>query len=193
MSIGLEEAGSRIYITGESYGIKDRLKNAGCHWDADRRQWWIGKAKRAEIDSIVKSAGTTHPKTESPNEIKVIGKARYKGRSYYIRWIGECKSGEYKARLTTLDAKIDFWAKAARPHELTQIDGNGDIARTEKIYQESKTLSSIQRFLNEIKQDEEDKKNGAAETKICWECGCSFTRLDASRNDGDWASSYCGC
>lgn len=38
-----------------------------------------------------------------------------------------------------------------------------------------------------------DAHKRKAETKTCWECGCTFTYADAKRNGGDWSDSYCGC
>lgn len=32
-----------------------------------------------------------------------------------------------------------------------------------------------------------------AETRTCWECGCSFTHADCRKRGGDWSDSYCGC
>lgn len=60
---------------------------------------------------------------QDPAKIKLVGKALYKGRTYYVRYVGETKKG-YSARLVTLDQSLDFWAKCAQPHE-TQHNGVG--------------------------------------------------------------------
>lgn len=49
----IEEVGPRLYAVGAPFDGKDRLRAINCHWDAERRQWWIGKRKRAELEEIV--------------------------------------------------------------------------------------------------------------------------------------------
>lgn len=55
MAVTIEKTGSRIYFTGNTFAIKDQLKKLGAHWDADRKQWWIGAAKRADAEALVAS------------------------------------------------------------------------------------------------------------------------------------------
>lgn len=52
-NLSTEKVGSRIYVMGNTYPVRERLKRAGCHWDGDRQQWWIGAAKAAAIEAIV--------------------------------------------------------------------------------------------------------------------------------------------
>lgn len=164
MSITLECTGKRIYFIGNTFSVKDQIKSLGGHWDGDRKAWWIGLTKKAEAESLAGNlAGLSDaPRQESTDDIKVIGKAKYKGRSYYVRWVGRCKDGSYKARLTVLDAKIDFWVKCAEPHEY-QVTGEGDVAKIEKMYQEPKTLGSLARFVA-------DQKNPDTRRVQCPEC-----------------------
>lgn len=49
----VERVGARCYAVGAPFGAKDRLKALGCHWDGDRRQWWIGAAKVASLTALV--------------------------------------------------------------------------------------------------------------------------------------------
>ena len=43
----------------------------------------------------------------------VVGKAEYKGRKYYVAWVGENKFGPgLRARLVSMDGKLDFWVNA---------------------------------------------------------------------------------
>jgi hypothetical protein len=166
----LEKVGSRVYVTGDSYAIKDRLKSAGCHWDGDRRQWWIGTAKAPAVESILnaKSEPADEPKGEDPDRITLIGKAIYKGRNYYVRWLGECKSGDRKARLVTLDGKIDFWADANEVQVIKRYEarefGYGRYKRSEPM-----TLGSIQRFVE--RQKREESRPGYVKPEVCGECG----------------------
>lgn len=188
--IKIERSKGRVYIVGDTYSAKDRIKALGGHWDGDRRAWWVGAAKVSEAEALVAklngdataSGGATNnaaaPAKEDADGIRLVGKAKYKGRTYYARWIGECKSGDYKARLITLDQSLDFWAACARPHE-TQHDGSGDVAVIVKTYQarevrygygrhsrtEYTTLGSIKRFI------ERESRNRADGGPVCAECG----------------------
>jgi hypothetical protein len=174
---GTEKVGARVYVTGNSYPIRDRLKRAGCRWDPDRRQWWIGSSKAKELEQIVKCsvpADSSEKKTEDPDTIRLVGKARYKGKTFYCRWVGHTRKGDYMAHLCSLDGKLDFWALCAQPHE-TQHDGLGEIAVITKMYQareyrgraEYTTLGSIQRFV------ERERKNREEGGEVCAECGRS--------------------
>jgi hypothetical protein len=184
-SITLEKIKTRLYFAGDSYSVKDQIKALGGHWDGDRRQWWVGSAKASEAEALVAklsgaasgSTADTAPAKEDADSIKLVGKAKYKGRTYYVRWVGQCKDGSYKCRLVTLDQSLDFWAACARPHE-QHIDGNGDVAAIVKTYQprevrygyrgksrtEYTTLGSIKRFID-------DQKNPATSRGECTECG----------------------
>lgn len=109
----IEQVGARLYIANSPYSIKDRLKSIGCHWDADRRQWWIGQAKRAELEAIISSSSATEPKerytpptAEELAKKPCTGKAEYKGRTYYV--VGHSR-GTAKYLLTVLDCSISFW------------------------------------------------------------------------------------
>lgn len=186
VKVTLVKEKTRLYFVGDTYSIKDRIKALGGHWDGDRRQWWIGTGKTAQAESLVANlSGATDSKTAAPakedaDSIRLIGKAKYKGRTYYVRWAGECKSGEYKCRLITLDQSLDFWAACARPYE-THHDGSGDVAVIVKTYQarevrygygrhsrtEYTTLGSIKAFV------EREAKNRAEGGPVCAECGRS--------------------
>lgn len=52
-SISIERAGARVYFGGNTYTVKDRIKALGGHWDADRRQWWVGAKKLAQAEALV--------------------------------------------------------------------------------------------------------------------------------------------
>lgn len=164
----IEKIGRRFYITGNTYGAKNELKAAGCHWDADRRAWWTAKENvaerfggRADEKDGSKGGESRQPKPENPDRVEVIGKASYKGREYYVRWVGRTRKGDYKARLTTLDAKIDFWAACAQPGYRPAADEACVI----KTYQDARTLGSIRRFVDEKKREEAVAKEEAAKVK----------------------------
>lgn len=193
MGVALQQDGRRIYITGDTYSLKDRIKGMGGHWDGDRRCWWVGSAKKSEAEALVSTAASTpaQPKEEKPDDIRIVGKARYKGRNYYVRWYGQTKRG-YACRLVTLDAKIDFWATCAEPYVNDRDhDGSGDVAVIVKTYEpreyrgryEYMTLGSMRRFMEEVKRDKE--------TGTCSLCESREARGHSKAYFGSGDYDYC--
>ena len=41
-TITVERVGRRSYLRGDTLPVRGLLREAGCHWDADARAWWIG-------------------------------------------------------------------------------------------------------------------------------------------------------
>lgn len=188
-----EKVGRRIYVVGNTYAIKEQLKDAGCKWDGDRKQWWIGSAKSDVIIAIVADLDGRDVKQtpEQIAELRCYGKAEYKGKTYYV--VGQSEKTK-KVRLTTLDCSIDFWInwslikvlKKYQPRERSYNYGRN----TETVYQ---TVDNIRRFIEKSKANRSEKASDTAATKRCWECGCQFTQHDARSRGGDWRESYCGC
>jgi hypothetical protein len=195
MSLTVKSEGRRHYIEGNTFAIRDQLRSAGCKWDPDRKAWWTGKREIADrFTATETSAEPKQPAAEDAASIKIVAKAKYKGRVYYVRYVGQTKRG-YAARLVSLDGKIDFWAAAAEPGDRSH-DGSGDVALVIKTYQprewngryEHMTLASLQRFVADAKQ--------ARDTGECPKCRAM---MDA----GKWAPYYgsgdyddcpvCGC
>ncbi len=174
--------GRRVYIQTR-YGdpCVPALKRLGAHWEPQTKRWWLTSAKKAEVEAAVAaSAGKTSKADDNRDaDPEVIGKAAYKGRSYYVRWAGTCKTGTAKFHLCTLDGKIDFWADAA-------------LARWEKRYEESRTLSSIRRFVEERKAEEQVAAKSAppkgeteAERLARWDAIIARAgRVRATKDDG---------
>lgn len=55
--IELAKDGRRYYITGDTMAVRGLLRGAGCHWDPERRAWWIGSLDKAtEIIERAKTA-----------------------------------------------------------------------------------------------------------------------------------------
>lgn len=163
--ITLERIGQRVYIVGNTFPVKDQLKKAGCHWDGERRQWWIGAAKAAAIEAIV--AAPAAPAEESGDDVRLIGKAMYKGRTYYVRALSGDRT---RARLISLDGRIDFWATVGPAEDQAQVVKT--YAPRERTYRGRTTrtyttLGSIRRFL------EQEAANRKAGGPVCAACGKS--------------------
>lgn len=169
MSVTIERQASRLYFQGNTYPIKDQIKAMGGHWDGDRRAWWVGVAKNDEATSLVERLGTANTATATAERPKVdrnsrvVAKAEYKGRKYYVLWMGTCKSGERKARLTVLDGSIDFWADLSACNILKEYSPREYRGRTEYT-----TLGSISRF---IENQKESRRNGEEQCASCGKYG----------------------
>lgn len=46
-TITVTREGRRSYIGGDTLPVRGLLRAGGCHWDADRGQWWIGAHEAA--------------------------------------------------------------------------------------------------------------------------------------------------
>ncbi len=166
MSITIEREGSRIYISGDTFAIKDRLKALGCHPEPGPSgfRWWIGVAKAAQIYALVDSVKNADPNApkpkQDPNDIRLTGKGIYKGRTYYA---GSMTRDGLKVRLLTLPDKdgnyLDFWALCSEV-EQTKVYQIREY-RGQKQYT---TLGSIFSFI-------ERQKNPATRRGECTECG----------------------
>lgn len=161
--IGIERVGARVYATGNTFAVKDRLKGMGCHWDADRRQWWIGAVKAEEMERVLAAAADAPAEPEDTDRVRLYGKAEYRGRTYYVRAL---KQDETAARLVSLDGQVDFWkeigdgpdrARLVKRYPARQV-GRGRYVRTEYT-----TLGSIRRFIAR-------QANPATATGRCTEC-----------------------
>jgi hypothetical protein len=51
-----EVVGARVYVLGQTYPIRDAIRAAGGHWDTDRKAWWIGATKRADLAAAIATA-----------------------------------------------------------------------------------------------------------------------------------------
>jgi hypothetical protein len=168
MSVTIDKQGQRIYLTGDTYAIRDRIKALGGHWDGEKRAWWVGAAKECQARKLVESlpamASPDQPKPKQfPDDIRLTGKGIYKGRNYFLG--AYTRDGKHVRCLTLPNEQgefLDFWA-------------NADLVRVVKSYQPREyrgrtvytSLGSIARF---VVGERENKKTGGA---VCAECGKS--------------------
>jgi hypothetical protein len=113
-------AGTRYYITGNTYPYRETIKDCNDRWDAQRKQWYVCfEASAAAIAQRIISAAdriTREREAEraadaeglQPNT-RLYGRADYKGRSYYVVSPGP----DWK--LASLDGKLIFRPKRDNP------------------------------------------------------------------------------
>lgn len=172
--VALEKVGTRIYLTGDTFPVKDKIKSIGGHWDGDRKAWWVGTAKAADAQKLIDDlsatpAVETKPTKQDPHDIRLTGKGRYKGREYFV---GAVTRDGTKVRLLTLpDANgefLDFWAlcsdveqiKTYQPREVRRGYGR----HTETVHT---TLGSIASFVAKSRRAESQIKEGHIPEGYC--------------------------
>lgn len=142
--LGIEQVGSRCYVTGDSFKIKDKLKSVGCHFDPQRKQWWIGTAKRDVLESVVSNPESVPEKSETEKQEELsrrpcTAKAEYKGRTYFV--IGSSqRTGKF--HLTVMDCSINFWAPMSEVTIVKRYEPRR--VRGQEIPQ---TIAGIRRFI----------------------------------------------
>lgn len=142
-NLTIEQSGRRLYVAGNSFPIKDQLKSIGCKWDGETKQWWIGTAKRAELEAVINNAGTTQE--QAAESVMVTGRATYKGKSYYVVWDGNSrKTGEYCCKLCFRDGSKEFWAK-----EMDQL-------KITKRYNKPQSIADLQAYAKDYQQAREN-------------------------------------
>jgi len=185
--IKLERDGQRIYLTGDTYPLRQHIKAIGGHWDAGRRAWWVGLAKLTEAEKLAAEAapaslgapgtgdgdagsgtpagGAAAAKAAAVADLDravVRAKVEYKGRNYYQ--IAETRDRE-SLRLVSLDGKVDFWALRTNVVFLKTYDDSGSVRRGSGRYQrDPMTLGSLRRVI-------ERQRDPATRTGTCTECG----------------------
>lgn len=160
-NIELKEEGQRVYVLGNTFPIKDAIKSAGGHWDADRKAWWIGKKKKSELEaSIGKVAGGSQhaqgERQEPGEDAAVAGRAEYKGRTYYLA--GRVEKGrthwdntvapiltrdQSKYLLYSRDGKMQFWAAYS-------------MVTVSKRYSKAQTIRSLREYMEDRKAEQKD-------------------------------------
>lgn len=123
----VEQQGRRHYFMGDTYAIKDRLRDAGAHWDGDRRAWWIGSAAKASeiVSQLAAAPASTAASSSGPGDrTYVSARATYKGKPAYVA--GRVERGRThhedrvlpvtsrdgsKILLYSLDGERQWWAQ----------------------------------------------------------------------------------
>lgn len=137
----LEKVGRRYYVRGDSYSLKDTLKENGCKWDATERAWYTANKEAAEaILAIFENAGDKKGERVEVTEgmaTEVCGRLQYKGAAYYYSWEGQTKSGDRKAKAVTMDGTKSFWVTYP-DYQVTAAYKNKRTIQNLKDYAEKK-------------------------------------------------------
>lgn len=82
--------------------------------------------------------------------VMVVGKAMYKGRTYYVRWSGRTRTGKNMARLISYNGQISFWVN---------LSGPGEYATITKYFNRATSLQSIRDYVEEMKENRMKNEN----------------------------------
>lgn len=185
--ITLQIEGRRAYVIGNTFPHKNALKNAGAHWDADRKAWWIGNREKAQelLERLASSAAAAPADAPAQDGLKdddrVAGKAKYKGKSYLLVWEGETRKG-YGYKLSFSDGTKIFWAsegvEVTKHYNPTEYRG-----RTEYM-----TFGRLRRLQENWKRKTDDEK---ADAKSVSEHG-GKCRCSSPLDEGDGECMNCG-
>jgi hypothetical protein len=55
--VSVAEENNKIYVNGDTYDIKDKLKAHGFYWDQSRKAWYTDKLSKNDVVEILKSLG----------------------------------------------------------------------------------------------------------------------------------------
>jgi len=181
--ITMQAEGARVYAIGNTYPIRDRLRSLGAHWDGDRKAWWIGAAKRSDLEAMLAATPaqsaerTPAPQSDSAgSDTEVRAKAQYKGRTYYVIWEGETKRGR-AAKLCFRDGSKVFWADAGAV-QIVKRYGRENFRSGRTEYP---TIGSLQRFAEEMRSGKRnDLGHRDGQRYECEECGEYVTAGEGS-------------
>lgn len=176
INIGTEKVGSRVYITGNTYNVKDRIKSelglSGSNFDRDRKQWWVGAEKAEAAEKLVGELNGQEAPKEDLSSKPLKGKAKYKNRSYYV--LNETAT---RLHLTVLDGSIDFWADTAACQWEKRYQSREQHWRGKVVGTSHTTLNSIREFI-------EQQKNPDTRIGECTECGARGPAGESCRDCG---------
>jgi len=125
MSIQISKEGRRHYLVGNTYAVKDALRDAGAHWDRDRGAWWTSKADVAERFAAAaseKAAVVAAVKEQTANDARVA----VSGNTYPVRDELRALGGEWDASNKTWMVPV---SKAAEAQALVAKAPKASFAR----------------------------------------------------------------
>lgn len=162
MSLQAITEGQRVYIAGNTFAVKDALKRAGCHWDGERKMWWIGAAKRNQIESLIAKPLPVSKDVEADrlerDRNNILGTAKYNGHSYFVVGEGRNERGGW-IRLMFRDGSKTFFK-------------NADEIQRGKTFRKPVTLEFLQ-------QPREERHS-----EMCAECGDRRGYIECSDSSG---------
>lgn len=118
----------KIYLTGNTYPLREEIRAAGGRWDKDKRQWWCTPEQRPAMLALARRAKALPPKKPAArgqaalpdDDTKVIGEAKdlEQQAPVWLAWMGRLtkggNAGHLFAKLITRDGRKFFWKPAKK-------------------------------------------------------------------------------
>lgn len=115
MSLALEQVERRLYLRGDTYPLRERIRAAGGRWDPARRAWFLALAQRELAELLVSRTFVGDDQEQGPavraSELAVLGRARYEGRVYFLLE-EQLQEPRPAVRLAYRDGSRAFWARS---------------------------------------------------------------------------------
>jgi TPR repeat protein len=94
----IEQQAAKVAIAGNTYPVKDQLRNLGGHWDPDKRAWMVPAARAEEAKALVNgssgSAAPHMPSSKDSGENDAKGGMR-SGDRVVIRYLDDNKTATH--------------------------------------------------------------------------------------------------
>jgi hypothetical protein len=118
----------KIYLTGNTFPLREEIKAAGGRWDKERKQWYCTPAERPAMLALARRAQAMPPKrarrgeaAQPDDNTKVIGEALDPGDRktlWWLAWTGRLTTGNNAgalfAKLVTRDGRKFLWKPAKK-------------------------------------------------------------------------------
>jgi hypothetical protein len=184
MAIEIRSEGRRHYLVGDTYPIRAQIKEAGCRWDPERKAWYSGKRETAEAAAATAAAQSPQQASQpqAPGEDAIVaGRARYKGRTYYLA--GRLVRGrtQYDDTVATVGSRDGSRVLLYFRDGSSQFWARWDQIVTEREYQRPTTI----RRLREFAAEQRGIQDGTVECPVCQRnCTCGTGQFCHHHHDG---------
>jgi hypothetical protein len=209
----------RVYVqTRFGEACVERLKALGAHWDREARCWWVGAARRAEVEALLRDGGALDSRDpveraaradqleeqgrasearaareakEDVSACRVYAAVTYKGRRYYViaEQCDKVTGDPLRCRLATLDEGGPvFWADCPACELVKRYEGR---ERWDGRRYSGKTVTVYPTVgsLREFRDQQQQAR--ASGEPVCAECGRAGGELVADLEDGQLKHPHC--
>lgn len=153
ININIDSKGRRVYLRGDTFPLRDRLREIGARWDPAERAWWVSSDKRDRMERLVESADRPAPDQTEPTDRLVGARANYKGRPCYVAARESADDDDGVSLVTTRDGSRMLLVS----HDGTrQWWASATDVRVTKQYQAPMTIGSLRDYAMRAKNGEED-------------------------------------
>lgn len=154
-------------VSGPTWPIRKELQELGGQWRPERKFWSLPVSKYDAVMRLIAERGAKpDPETVDPHAEVLLGRAKYKGRSYYVLAHGTNQQGEEFAKLCFRNGSRIFWVPKKNIGEL----------EITKMYSTPKSIAALRAYSEQRRAEEAEESEKAAARDLftgddCAECG----------------------